>query len=864
MRSILGILLCFLLLSTSLLRAQMSDDFADGDFTSNPSWSGSSTEFVVNASQQVQLNNTVSGTSYLSTPHGISSLLNHEWQCWVKQSFAPSSSNFGKVFLSADNAVLTNVQNGYYLLFGEANALDAIRLFKLENGVSSQLCAGVNGQIANSFVARIKVVLSANGTWNLFADLGGSSNFVLQGSANDPSILNGTHTGFICTYTSSNATKFYYDDFYIGAPILDTQAPNVVQASAVSSNQVDLLFDEALESTTANDVANYAILPFNSFTSAVQDLVNPALVHLTVSFGLVNGNTYTVNCANLQDLSGNISGNQSVNFDYLIAETPLKGDVIISEFLPDPTPVIGLPEVEFVEIFNKSGKVFHLLDWSITDGSSNGTIGDYWLLPGSYIVLTANANIGLFTNVAGVTSFPSLNNAGDHLILKDNSGIILDQLTYTDDWYQDAVKKNGGYSLERILLNDPCSTYDNWTASSSVSGGSPGTINSVFSAAPDQMNPSLLSAIALGPNFLELSFSEGMDSSSLALATYTFNPSLSLQQKYIQAINDNPNGPPQLILQFNENLVPSTTYTIQMGPVSDCWLNDTTLIGNFTLPEQAVAGDLVINELLANPYSGGQDFVELYNQSNKVIDLKDWQLANFYNDTISNIKTISNHFILEPGAYVAISKDTGFLTTHYPATVSGQLIQMDTPSFNIDSGTVYLLFNGEQIDRVSYSVDWQFSLLDNSDGVSLERILPSGPSNQPDNWHSAAESIGFATPGRINSQFQLGTTCESVSLSRDVFSPDQDGFEDVLMVNYAFSKPGMLGKACIYDDMGRVVKTLFSNELLATSGFFTWDGVNVHQAKAPVGVYILLMEVFSTDGSVIFTKKLAFTLAGKL
>lgn len=293
-------------------------------------------------------------------------------------------------------------------------------------------------------------------------------------------------------------------------------------------------------------------------------------------------------------------------------------------------------------------------------------------------------------------------------------------------------------------------------------------------------------------------------------------------------------------------------------------MNDTTLIGNFTLPEQAVAGDLVINELLANPYSGGQDFVELYNQSNKVIDLKDWQLANFYNDTISNIKTISNHFILEPGAYVAISKDTGFLTTHYPATVSGQLIQMDTPSFNIDSGTVYLLFNGEQIDRVSYSVDWQFSLLDNSDGVSLERILPSGPSNQPDNWHSAAESIGFATPGRINSQFQLGTTCESVSLSRDVFSPDQDGFEDVLMVNYAFSKPGMLGKACIYDDMGRVVKTLFSNELLATSGFFTWDGVNVHQAKAPIGVYILLMEVFSTDGSVIFTKKLAFTLAGKL
>lgn len=864
MRSIERILLCFLLLMTSNLRAQFSDGFTDGDFTSNPPWNGNSTEFVVNTSQQVQLNNTVSATSYLSTSHGVSTLLNHEWQCWVKQSFSPSSSNFGKVFLSADNANLTNAQNGYYLLFGEANAVDAIRLFKLENGISTQLCSGIDGQISSSFVARIKVVLSASGTWDLYADLAGNSNFVLQGSANDPTVLSGTHTGFICTYTSSNATKFYYDDFYFGAPILDTQAPNLVQATVIASNQVDLLFDEALEPTTANNVANYAILPFNSFTSALQDLVNPAIVHLTVSFGLVNGNTYTVNTANLQDLSGNISGNQSVNFNYFIAETPLKGDVIISELLPDPTPIVGLPEVEFVEIYNKSGKVFHLLDWSITDGSSNGTIGDYWLLPGSYIVLTANANIGLFTNVAGVTSFPSLNNAGDQLILKDNSGIILDQLTYTDEWYQDAVKKNGGYSLERIQLNDPCSTYDNWTASSSVSGGSPGSINSVFSAAQDQMNPSLLSAIALGPNFLELSFSEGMDSSSLSLATYSVNPPLSIQQMYIQAINDNPNGPPQLILQFNENIIPSTTYMIQMGPVSDCWLNDTTLIANFTLPEQAIAGDVVINELLANPYDGGQDFVELYNQSNKVIDLKDWQLANFYNDTIANIKTITNHFILEPGGFVAISKDTGFLKDHYPATVSGQLIQMVTPSFNIDSGTIYVLYNSEVIDRVSYSSDWQFSLLDNSDGVSLERILPSGPSNQPDNWHSAAESIGFATPGRINSQFQFGTTSETVSLSRDVFSPDQDGFEDVLMVNYAFSKPGMIGKACIYDDMGRIVKTLFSNELLATSGFFTWDGVNANQAKAPVGVYILLIEVFSTDGRVIFTKKLAFTLAGKL
>ncbi|MBP5995806.1 MAG: lamin tail domain-containing protein [Crocinitomicaceae bacterium] len=851
-------------MTTVNVHSQVMDDFSDGDFSNNPSWNGNTAEFAVNASQQLQLNNTISGSSYLSLTHGINTLQNHEWHFWVKQSFSPSSSNYGKVFLSADNSDLTAVQNGYFVLFGEANAVDAIRLFKLVNGIPTQLCSGVDGQISNSFTVGIKVVLNPSGNWELSADLSGGTNYVLQGSANDPNILSGSYFGYLCTYTSSNANKFYLDDVYIGNPILDLQAPILLQASVITPNQVDVLFNEALSPTSANEVANYAILPFNSFVTAQQDNVNQALVHLTTMFPLTNGNSYSIMTANLSDLVGNTSGNQAASFDYLVADTAEKGDVIITEFFADPTPVIGLPEVEYVEIFNKTGKVFHLQNWTISDGSSNGTIGDFWLLPGSYIVLTANANFGLFTNVAGVTSFPSLNNAGDQLILTDQTGLLLDRLTYTDEWYQDPTKQEGGYSLERINLNDPCSNYDNWSASNDPSGGSPGTINSIFSAAPDNQNPNLLSLIALSPNFLEVSFSEGMDSISLANTQISASPNLSVQETFIQVVNDNPNGPPQFIIQFNENFLPSTTYQIQLGPVSDCWQNDTTFIGQFTLPEQAQAGDIVINEILANPLNGGQDFIELYNRSTKVIDLKDWQIANYDNDTISNLKTISNHFILEPNSYVAISEDTSFLLENYPASISGRMIQMDMPSYNIDSGTIYLFYNSEQIDRVSYSEDWQLSLIDNSDGVSLERISPNASSNQTSNWHSAAESIGFATPGRVNSQYQYVGTSESISLQKDVFSPDQDGFEDILVVNYAFSESGLLAKARIFDDFGREVKVLFSNELMGTTGFFTWDGVNTKQAKAPIGIYVLVIEVFSVDGAVILAKKIPFTLAGKL
>jgi hypothetical protein len=859
-----GIIFFFFWMSVPFLNAQVSDDFADGEFSSNPTWTGNTNVFIVNSSQQLQLNNVNAATSYLSIPHGLSNLQNHEWRFWLKQNFSPSSSNFGKVYLSADNNDLNLVQNGYYLQFGEANATDAIRLFKLENGISTLLCSGMDGQIANSFTVGIKVVLTSSNVWELYADLSGGMNYGLQGSFTDLNDLTGTTFGYLCTYTASNATKFYLDDVYIGSPVLDVQPPQLLQATAISSGQIDALFNEALSASSATELANYAIIPFNSFVSVQQDALNPALVHLNTTFPLVNGNTYTLSTSNLSDLSGNISANQTVNFNFLVSDTAIKGDVIISEFFPDPSPVIGLPEVEYVEIFNHSSKVFHLLDWTISDGSSNGTIGDYWLLPGSYLVLTANANIGMFTNVAGVTSFPSLNNSGDQLILSNQLGTQLDQFNYTDDWYQDNSKKDGGYSLERILLDDPCSNFDNWKASNDLTGGTPGTINSVFSAAPDQSKPSFSSLIALNPNFLEVTFTEGMDSSSLSNAFILTTPNLSIQQTYVQGVNDNPNGPPQLIIQFNENFTASTPYEIQIGPVSDCWQNDTTLYGQFILPEQAVAGDIVVNEILANPINGGQDFIELYNRSSKVIDLKDWQFANFYNDTIANMKTIPFHFILEPMSYVAISEDTNFLLLNYPSTIPGRLIEMDMPSYNIDSGTVYLLKDGEQIDRVSYNSDWHFSLLDNTDGVSLERLLPDAFSNQATNWHSAAESIGFATPGRINSQFQFGETPESISLQNDVFSPDLDGFEDVLMVNYSFSKAGLLGKARVFDDIGREVKTIFSNELLATSGFFSWDGIMNEQMKAPIGVYILLVEVFSTDGSVILTKKIAFTIAGKL
>ncbi|MBT5438719.1 MAG: hypothetical protein HOK92_05905, partial [Flavobacteriales bacterium] len=340
--------------------AQVTDDFSDGDFINNPIWTGSTNDFLVNTSQQVQLNNTIASTSYLSTPHNMSTIDNQEWRVWTKQSFSPSSGNNGRIYLTSDNADLTNTLNGYYIQLGESGSSDALRLFKIEAGSPTLIFSGADGQIASSFEVSIKVIRSALGEWTMYADFSGEDNYTFQNSATDASSFTGSHFGFLDTYTSSNSTKFYYDDIYIGNQIIDTEPPVMQEVNVINPTSIDLLFDEELESVSAENAFNYEIQPALSISAAVLDASNPSLIHISLVSPLQNGSLYTISSNNIEDNSGNASGSQSLNFEFLIGETPSPGDVIISEIFADPSPIIGLPDVEYVEIYNGSDKIFDL------------------------------------------------------------------------------------------------------------------------------------------------------------------------------------------------------------------------------------------------------------------------------------------------------------------------------------------------------------------------------------------------------------------------------------------------------------------------------------------------------------------------
>lgn len=834
---------------------QLTDDFSDGDFTANPAWNGTNSTYIVNAGQELQLNNTVAATSYLSTPHNLTSLDNKQWELLVRQTFAPSTSNFGRVYLTSASADLSTNPDGFYLQFGEAGSTDAVRLFKIISGVSTQICASPDGQIAASFAVRVKVVRDNTGVWKLYVDASGGTNFGSAYTGTDATALTGTHFGVFQTYTASNATKFYYDDIYVGDEIVDTQAPTFVSATAITNSQLDLLFSEPVGGADLLLTSNYTLNPSVVIGAVSVDGTNAALLHLNLASSLTNGQNYLVTVSSMEDAFGNTATNLTGNFSYLVGETAVKGDVIISEIMVDPSPVIGLPELEFIEIYNKSGKYIDLSGWKLGDQSGDGTILSGFINPGQYKILCASASIPEFPGAYSVSSFPSYNNSSDDAVLKDNSGLVIDRISYTDTWYQDPIKKAGGYTLELINPNDPCSDASNWIASNHPDGGTPGAQNSVYNTTPDTQIPYITNLVPLDPNYLEVHFSEGMDSVSLVNAVFTSNPNLTVQSISVASAFSS-----QATITFNENLVLSQHYHFSYGTVSDCWLNGVTLTGNFALADVPQAGDLVINEMLFDPASGGSDFVEIYNRSSKVINLNGLSLANLDGDTVQ----LTQNYFLDPASYLVLTPDSNYQKNTFTESVPGRFYATSLPSLNNDSSTVQLLSNLLVIDKVSYHADWHLSLIDDPENKTLERINPEGASSLASNWHTAAETSGFGTPGKLNSQYMTGSVSSTFGTTEPIFSPDNDGFQDVLLFQYHF-ETGMIATLKIFDNQGREVHTLFSSELLGQNGSFTWDGVMSNNQKAPIGIYIAVIEAFSADnGGKQFAKRVGFTLAGKL
>ena len=845
----------------SMAYAQLEESFSDGDFTNSPTWSGDISEFIINGAQELQLNATIAGDSYLVTPHLLSILDSTEWRFKIGLNFSPSASNQAVVYLAAADPDLTTNPDGIYVQFGESGSGDLIRIFNRVSGIDTQILQGTNAQIASAFEISVKIKYATDGTWSLFVDPNGGNAFMLDTSTVFLTNNLQPYYGWICTYTVSNIDNFLLDNIYVGPILVDSAPPVLINANPVSSNTLIIEFDEAVTQSSAENTSNYVLnSPLGSPTTAVRDPNNWSSVTLTFASPFEIGFLYSLTANSIADLATNINTSQNIDFQYIESQIPIFGDVIINEFMPKESPAIGLPERQYVEIYNRSNKYFELSNWTLSDRTTTGTIQPGWLYPGQYALLVPTSALVDYPNAINVTNWGTLNNTGDDIMLQFTNGQIIDELSYTDEWYHDPSATGGGISIERINPNLPCSDENNWKASIQPSGGTPGNMNSVINMTPDSSNPVIVDVLAIYPDSLRISFSEGMDTVSLQLMDITFTPQLIIQERIITGPFPN-----EFVIKFNNPIIPGQVYQFDAINFEDCSGNPNDYSGSFVLPNVPSGDELVINEILHNPYTGGADFIELFNNSDNYIDLIGWELANFDDDTVSNHKIIDFHYILYPLDYVVITKDSLFQQQTYPFSSTGNFIQLSSlPNYNNDSSTVFLIYDNTIVDQVSYNEKWHFSLLESYKGVSLERFNFDEPSNDPNNWHSASETVEFATPGTKNSQIYSVNVDGEITLSSNSISPDNDGFEDVILVNYQLSTPELVGSLIVYDDKGRVIKTLMNAELLGNAGSIQWDGTRDDYSKASIGIYIIAFEALNTSNGSLFQVKKAVTVAGKI
>ncbi|WP_201985957.1 lamin tail domain-containing protein [Hymenobacter rubidus] len=643
----------------------------------------------------------------------------------------------------------------------------------------------------------------------------------------------------------------------VRAPNADTQAPTLLRAELLTTTTLRLYFSEKLDSSSVGNLARYTLTPANVIARAAPVGPDFRQVDLTLTTPVATTAVVSVSVQSATDCIGNVSG---VLQTATLAppSTPAVGDLIITEIFADETPQVGLPLFEYLEIYNRSAtKTISLRGVRLGKGGTTplAVLPDTAkLAPGQYAIVCGSTHTLDFLGYGktyGPTNFPSLSNGGDQLILRGADGRILFEVTYSDTWYRDAKKKDGGWSLEMIDPNNYCAGANNWIASTDPSGGTPGRANSVRASNADTQAPTLLRAVALNATTVRAYFSEKLDSAAaVVLSRYSLaapGPAISRAAPVAPDFR-------QVDLTLAAALRPSQPVTLTVQTATDCAGNasGTAQTATVALPEAGASGDVVINELLFNPRTGGVRFIELLNRSTKYIDLQGWQIGNLKTDGVSVDADVlsTGPLVLAPGQLLAFSTSTSIVVAQYPiGSDPANLVQVSgIPTFPDASTAMLVDSRGSEIDRLVYSKNLHLSLLSTQEGVSLERIRTNGPSNGS-NFHSAASVVGYATPGRPNSQAQdTPGGNQELTIEPEVFTPDDDGQQDFATLSYHLDQPGYAATITVYDALGRLTRRLVRNETLSTTGLVQWDGVDDRGHKAAVGYYILLVELFRPSG----------------
>ncbi|MBT8218374.1 MAG: lamin tail domain-containing protein [Bacteroidia bacterium] len=552
----------------------------------------------------------------------------------------------------------------------------------------------------------------------------------------------------------------------------------------------------------------------------------------------------------------------------VIAQVVEPYDILINEIMADFNPSAGLPQFEWVELYNRTSKGINLKDFQLSSGSSPKQLPEFILAPGAYVLVADDSNIAelaIYGDIIEVSSFPGLSNSGDVVTLKDQLGQIIHEVRYTTAWYKDDEKDNGGYTLELINPENPCLLEKNWTVSLHPQGGTPGIQNSVYNPTSVNSGPLVLSAVALSNTQIIIQFDRelGIDFNEMQFDLFPFIDIVDIE---FGSSSD------QILLTVAQSMEINRVYNLEIAAsLEDCLGNirSNAQEAKIVVPAPLGQGDIVINEILFNPIGDESDYVELYNKSDKYLNLSSLRIGNIKQDGSGTIKGVNQTILLPPRDLLVFTEDGTGISQRYPAAFPDKIFVVDLPSFNNSDGNVSIfgIIGNEELtlDSMNYDEDMHHPFIDNFDGIALERVDYKTSSTSRTNWQSASASTGYGTPTLPNSQAVFTTPSEAynIDLASRMFSPNGDDMADELSINFEMDRSDYLATVDVFDKYGRFIRRIVSNQLLGRQDNIYWDGLNEENHICKAGVYVIFVRLVRSDGFVA-NKKLPCVLAIKL
>jgi len=782
------------------------------------------------------------------------------WSFSVKYGYDPSSSNNWSVFLFSDSepALMSadGTSSGFVIGVNLTGLDDTLRLSKVNGSeVTTVVNCRINWQteVGMNQSARIIVERSPDGIWKV--DVYGSNGDLLsQSSGSDNELFNIGWFGILYRYTSTKDRLFWFDDLNIeGVFYEDNEPPSVTECKVTGKNSLLLSFNEQPLEENMNP-ENFSLNSAEIKCFSIE-MVTEFIYRIEFDGFFINKALDSLLINQICDKRGNCSLNIQLPLTPVWAEA---GDVAITEIMADPLPVVSLPGREYIEIYNRTAFQYNLKDWILRYGDQDIILDERTIGPSEFIILCSKSDTATFKrfgNVLGLKQFPSLTDGGGLLCLSDSLNSLVHGIEYYSEWYQDELKSGGGWSLEMIDTGYPFYYRNNWKASRSRTGGTPGYVNSVSGINPDVEFSGIQYVFAEDSVSVLINFSEPI----LNLSEQMDN--ISIEGKNVTGLYSNDPLFREFILRPSDDLQRGKEYSVDISELEDFSGNGIQRSNFiFGLTEPCSPGDLLFNELLFNPFPGDPDYMEIFNGSEKIIDASRLQVVsvNTSGDTSQVVSLSGSPLCIMSGSYFAITTDRSkILERYYSANPAYLYENQSIPSMTDDEGHL-ILYNREldKIDEVSYNKGMHYSLIKDPEGVALEKISPGNTSEEKSNWHSASESAGWGTPGAPNSILSENKqNSDIVAFSSTKITADSDGYEDFLSIHLSLTGNGNVITILIFDESGNFIRKIASNMLLGPDESLTWDGTADDGSPVETGIYVVLIKLYDDTGKTRSWKK---------